>query len=210
MAHEYVSKGIPFLRSLNIRRNSVDPTDLKFISAEFHAKLQKSRLSPSDVVSVRTGKPGVTAVVPSAYDTANCADLIVFTCGQNIAPIFLWRARRDSTSRPQDSQSAARCEALGHLANAAHLGSEGNRQPEHKDYSLRNRDGGRRQSLFEFWAARCRAASSSEPCANGLPTHCPNQSGFWAKFEVCSGTASQGGKCETNEKEWWARQGSNL
>jgi hypothetical protein len=27
------------------------------------------------------------------------------------------------------------------------------------------------------------------------------QSGFWAKFEVCSGTASQGGKRETNEKE---------
>jgi type I restriction enzyme S subunit len=89
MAHEYVSKGIPFLRSLNIRRNSVDPTDLKFISAEFHAKLQKSRLSPGDVVSVQTGKPGVTAVVPSVYDTANCADLIVFTSGLNIAPIFL-------------------------------------------------------------------------------------------------------------------------
>src|SRR6266404_4170520 len=52
-----------------------------------------------------------------------------------------------------------------------------------------------------FLSARTRSIYASELCANGLPTHCPIQSGFWAKFEVCSGTTSQGGKCETNEKE---------
>jgi type I restriction enzyme, S subunit len=89
MAEEYVSTGVPLLRSLNVRRNEIDRKDLKFVSDAFHQKLNKSKLSTGDVVSVRTGKPGVTAVIPPQLDDANCADLIVMTCGPKLVPVFL-------------------------------------------------------------------------------------------------------------------------
>jgi type I restriction enzyme, S subunit len=88
MVNEYVAGGIPLLRSLNVRRNVIDPTDMKFISKEFHAKISKSKISPGDVVSVRTGNPGVTAVIPTSFPIANCADLIVMTCGASLVPQF--------------------------------------------------------------------------------------------------------------------------
>jgi hypothetical protein len=54
---------------------------------------------------------------------------------------------------------------------------------------------------WAFLSTRTRSIYTSELCGNGLPTPCPIQSGFWAKFEVCSGTTSQDGKCETIKKE---------
>jgi type I restriction enzyme, S subunit len=89
MINEYVSAGIPFLRSLNIRRNRVDLHDVKYVSQDFHKKLLKSALAPGDVVGVRTGMTGVTAVVPKKLPVSNCADLIVMTCGSQLEPRFL-------------------------------------------------------------------------------------------------------------------------
>jgi len=89
MADEYVEDGIPFLRSLNVRRGRIESKDLKFVSKTFHARLKKTVLRPKDVVSVRTGKPGVTAVIPDEMREANCADLIVITCNDRIIPEYL-------------------------------------------------------------------------------------------------------------------------
>ena len=89
MTTEYRAAGIPFLRSLNVRRSLVDQTDLKFVSPAFHSKLSKSLLRPFDVVSVRTGKPGVSAVIPASLGEANCADLIVLSCGARLRPDYL-------------------------------------------------------------------------------------------------------------------------
>ncbi|MBI5909357.1 MAG: restriction endonuclease subunit S [Betaproteobacteria bacterium] len=89
MVNEYCDSGIPFLRSLNVRRNVIAPSELKFVSETFHAKLSKSALRPGDVVSVRTGKPGVSAVIPEWIAESNCADLIVITVGRKLVPLFL-------------------------------------------------------------------------------------------------------------------------
>lgn len=92
MAEEYVASGVPLLRSLNVRRGRIDLADVKFVSEEFHAKLAKSRILPRDVVTVRTGQPGTTAVVPESLPEANCADLIVMTCGDKLNPYYLCEA----------------------------------------------------------------------------------------------------------------------
>jgi type I restriction enzyme S subunit len=89
MADQYVSDGVPFLRSLNISPFEIDKGDLKFISPEFHTKLKKSALSPGDVAIVRTGKPGTCAVVPSWLKDANCSDLVLVRCGPQLRPEFL-------------------------------------------------------------------------------------------------------------------------
>ncbi|MEO9321525.1 MAG: restriction endonuclease subunit S [Nitrososphaera sp.] len=77
MMKEYVENGIPFLRSLNVRENYFDPTDLKFISESFHNKLSKSKLEPGNIVVVRSGNVGISCVIPGTLKDANCSDLII-------------------------------------------------------------------------------------------------------------------------------------
>lgn len=89
MATEYVSTGIPFLRSLNVEPLRINKNDLKFIAPEFHRRIQKSRLTPGDVVIVRTGKPGACAVVPDWLADANCSDLVIVRCGKELNNRFL-------------------------------------------------------------------------------------------------------------------------
>jgi len=73
----YVDSGIPCLRSLNVREDRLTETDLVFISQESNELLHKSKLNLGDIVSVRTGQPGTTAVVNETFNGANCIDLII-------------------------------------------------------------------------------------------------------------------------------------
>jgi type I restriction enzyme S subunit len=77
MKHEYVPRGVPFLRSQNVRENKFDYEGLLFISREFHARLAKSVLMPGDLAVVRSGSVGVTCVIPDTLGEANCADLVL-------------------------------------------------------------------------------------------------------------------------------------
>ncbi len=89
MASEYVPNGIPFLRSQNVEYLRINTEDIKFITPEFHERLRKSSLSPGDVVIVRTGKPGTCAVIPGSLPTANCSDLVIVRCGDDLDSRFL-------------------------------------------------------------------------------------------------------------------------
>ena len=89
MHSEYVEDGVPFLRSLNVDPLRINKNDLKFISPEFHRRIKKSRLTPGDVVIVRTGKPGACAVVPDWLADANCSDLVIVRCGTQLNNRFL-------------------------------------------------------------------------------------------------------------------------
>jgi type I restriction enzyme S subunit len=84
MAAEYVEVGVPFLRSLNILPHRIDIAGIKFVSPEFHSRLKKSSLKPGDVVTVRTGKPGTTAVIPAHIPEANCSDVVITRPGAEI------------------------------------------------------------------------------------------------------------------------------
>lgn len=89
MADQYVERGVPFLRSLNVEPFRINSNDLKIISPEFHRRLRKSALAPGDVVIVRTGKPGACAVIPDWLPDANCSDLVVVRPGSTISPRYL-------------------------------------------------------------------------------------------------------------------------
>ncbi|WP_432793477.1 hypothetical protein [Rhodococcus ruber] len=84
MAREYSEGGVIFLRSQNVVPHGFDLTDVRYIPVEFHETLRKSSLRPGDVVTVRTGKPGATAVVPQEWTLANCADLVITRPGPSI------------------------------------------------------------------------------------------------------------------------------
>lgn len=76
-AQYYVESGVPTLRSANVREEGIDDADLVFISPESHQKLQNSALREGDVVTVRTGYPGTSAVVPRGLNGANCVDILI-------------------------------------------------------------------------------------------------------------------------------------
>ena len=89
MSSEYVEEGVPFLRSLNVKPYFYDPNEIKYISRDFHARIKKSSLQSGDVVVVRTGNPGASCVIPEDLPEANCSDLVVIRCGENLDPYFV-------------------------------------------------------------------------------------------------------------------------
>jgi type I restriction enzyme, S subunit len=89
MTSHYRDEGIPFLRSQNVKSHRVDPEGMLRVSPTFHRSILKSRLRPGDVVTVRTGVPGTSAVIPDWLPEANCADLVVTRPGPRLDPRWL-------------------------------------------------------------------------------------------------------------------------
>ena len=73
----YADTGVPALRSLNVTAGSLSDQDLVYLSPEGHRLHVKSALRVGDLVAVRTGKPGATAVVDARFAESNCVDLII-------------------------------------------------------------------------------------------------------------------------------------
>jgi type I restriction enzyme S subunit len=76
-AQYYRSEGVPVLRSANIKENQITTEDLVFMSDKDNETLSKSRLRTGDLVTVRTGYPGTTSVVPPELDGSNCVDIVI-------------------------------------------------------------------------------------------------------------------------------------
>lgn len=91
MQARYAAKGVPFLRSQNVRENRIDLTGLQHIPRDFHEDLAKSSLSPGDVVIVRSGAPGIAAVIPPDLPDANCSDLVIARFSACILPELMVR-----------------------------------------------------------------------------------------------------------------------
>jgi type I restriction enzyme, S subunit len=85
----YASSGVPVLRSANVREDGIDMSDLMFMTVPHHRVLSKSAVVPGDVVTVRTGYPGTTAVIPDSVAEANCVDIIISRPGPRILPQYL-------------------------------------------------------------------------------------------------------------------------
>ncbi|MBA4391007.1 MAG: restriction endonuclease subunit S [Syntrophus sp. (in: bacteria)] len=70
-------KGVPYLFGTNIREDSIDFNDLRYISREFNDSHVKSQLKPGDMLCVQSGHIGTSAVVPDNFVEANCHALII-------------------------------------------------------------------------------------------------------------------------------------
>jgi type I restriction enzyme S subunit len=68
----YVEEGVPAFRSANVREDGLDSYNLVYISPFSNALLSKSQIKTGDILSVRTGYPGTSAVV-----LMNLMDVIV-------------------------------------------------------------------------------------------------------------------------------------
>ena len=73
----YRPDGVPVLRSANVKENRITSEALVFMSDKDNEKLSKSRLRKGNLVTVRTGYPGTTGVIPPELDGSNCVDIVI-------------------------------------------------------------------------------------------------------------------------------------
>lgn len=66
--HAYTDKGVALLRNQNILPNGIRRTDVLYITEEFSEENASKKIQEGDVLTVRTGYPGVSAVVPKEFD----------------------------------------------------------------------------------------------------------------------------------------------
>uniref|UniRef100_A4XPR8 Restriction modification system DNA specificity domain protein n=1 Tax=Ectopseudomonas mendocina (strain ymp) TaxID=399739 RepID=A4XPR8_ECTM1 len=85
----YVESGVPAFRSANIREDGIDPSNLVFISHASNEVVAKSQVKAGDILSVRTGYPGTSAVVPVHFDRANCIDILISTPSAQVISEYL-------------------------------------------------------------------------------------------------------------------------
>lgn len=76
----YVEAGVPALRSLNIGYYGIRPDNLVYVSkSDNESILSKTRVYKGDLVIVRSGQPGKTAVVCQEFDGVNAIDILIAT-----------------------------------------------------------------------------------------------------------------------------------
>ena len=74
----YVDAGIPALRSLNVRENYISNENFVYFDEKVHEQqLKKTHVYEGDVVIVRSGQPGRSAVIPKEFDGANAIDILI-------------------------------------------------------------------------------------------------------------------------------------
>ncbi|HGS5558221.1 TPA: restriction endonuclease subunit S [Vibrio parahaemolyticus] len=76
----YVESGVPALRSLNIGYYGIRSENLVYVSkSDNESILSKTRVYEGDLVIVRSGQPGKTAVVCKEFDGVNAIDILIAT-----------------------------------------------------------------------------------------------------------------------------------
>jgi len=80
--HAYSDEGVPILRSTNIRSGKIIGDILK-IDPNFSEERGSKLIKSGDLVTVRTGNAGVTAIVPSNLDGCQCFTMLITTLNTN-------------------------------------------------------------------------------------------------------------------------------
>ncbi len=79
---EYVAEvGLPFIYGGDISEGNIDTENCRRISSEDSCRNEKTKLQQGDIVTVRVGAPGVSAVVPAECDGGNCASVMLIRKG---------------------------------------------------------------------------------------------------------------------------------
>lgn len=79
---DYVAdEGLPFLYGGDISEGVIFAESARRISPEHSQRNVKTRLNAGDLVTVRVGAPGVTAVVPPECEGGNCASVMLIRRG---------------------------------------------------------------------------------------------------------------------------------
>lgn len=76
-AQYFSDEGVPFIMGNNVTERGISLEQTKFIPSDVNARFAHHALRTGDVVMVRVGAPGVTAVVVPEADGLNCGSLMI-------------------------------------------------------------------------------------------------------------------------------------
>lgn len=82
------SGSVPILRSKDISRDGIVAGDFEYMTEKSNSENQNSQLQKGDVITVRSGDPGLSCVVPAEFEGANCADLLISSPGSGLDPYY--------------------------------------------------------------------------------------------------------------------------
>jgi type I restriction enzyme S subunit len=84
-ASHYQDSGVPAIRGMNIKPNGIDLSEPVYFSEQANeTTLAKTRVWEGDIVIVRSGKPGLAAVVPGELSGINSIDVLIVTPKQSL------------------------------------------------------------------------------------------------------------------------------
>jgi type I restriction enzyme S subunit len=118
----YVDEGIPALRSLNVDQGTINQENPVYISDEANELHAKSKIYAGDLVAVRSGQTGTTAVVPESLDGCNCIDLIIIRKPADGSEWFLsWFLASDAAVAQFSLGSGGAIQQHFNIGTAMHL-----------------------------------------------------------------------------------------
>jgi type I restriction enzyme S subunit len=85
--HAYADSGVPILRSTNIRAGKIIG-EILYIDPEFAGGRDSKQIMAQDLVTVRTGNAGVTAVIPPEFDGCQCFTMLITTLNKGSLPEY--------------------------------------------------------------------------------------------------------------------------
>ncbi len=77
--HAYRDAGVPLIRNQNIKYGYLDLSDLLHVDEAYDQENKTKRIHTGDVLTIRTGYPGVSAVVPPELNNAQSFTTLVST-----------------------------------------------------------------------------------------------------------------------------------
>ncbi len=80
--HAYADEGVAILRSTNIRAGKITG-EILYVTPEFAEGRSTKLINAGDLVTVRTGNAGVTAVVPESLDGCQCFTMLITSLSQS-------------------------------------------------------------------------------------------------------------------------------
>jgi type I restriction enzyme S subunit len=86
--HAYVDVGVPLVRTTNVKANRVDVTGLLYIERTFADKNRSKYMQAGDIVTARTGHPGISGVIPKELDQSQCFTMLITTLEEGHVPEF--------------------------------------------------------------------------------------------------------------------------
>ena len=87
--HAYAERGVPIVRTTNVRENHLDVGNVLYITDEFAREMTRKTLFGGDVLTARTGYPGTSVVVPESLEGAQCFTLLVSRPGPRLRSRYL-------------------------------------------------------------------------------------------------------------------------
>lgn len=85
--HAYSETGVPILRATNIRASKIIG-ELLFIDPAFAGERSSKLIRAGDLVTVRTGNAGVTALIPPELDGCQCFTMLITTLDSSSSAEF--------------------------------------------------------------------------------------------------------------------------